>query len=467
MERYAGFTIREIFASVESRWRALQPALMSLFKQVVDPRNLILLKDLVHVWGPVVKAALTKIDDTGKYWGWIVKQQKQDRHFKVFSLRVVLGALAKDSLKKMGAKAFAEKYVLGEDWQKTSALLKDYDRLKSKVPIDERDISKKSYGEVAQMLSPFRGGAGVDPGERDIEGVRHLFNSYNISVTLISTYEAMKEMGRNTGWCVTSKDQFEDYSPPFYYVEETRAGELIGLLHLPSASFMDEYDDPVWEYFFQICTNPEAVLKKIIEYEDDLRPGWRENLDLTQWEEMIEETGDLTYSIYDIFEYIMRGALKKLFEQGEWEDAFKLFGELLAGDDYSLDVLDSFLVSARDYMKEGLSNSIPSSWPDSSAWAYHINKPAWGNSTDGRGIYEKFVFAFYLGMVRAVDSGRVKAKDAIEYLPTVNLRDSFSDFGLDTKQIDKWNGDIAQGVLEQEGYDQYEMYLQGMREGNK
>lgn len=144
-----------------------------------------------------------------------------------------------------------------EDFGKLISPLKQFEALKPKLPVDERDIGQYRFDDLFDLVDKH---ADTDTRsnnqvEKDEEAQMYeegeatlLRNDAEWKIVVPHVEEASVYFGRNTKWCTAGKDwnQFDNYNDqgPLYIVLHKPTNRR-WQLHVASGQFMDEQDKPI------------------------------------------------------------------------------------------------------------------------------------------------------------------------------------------------------------------------------
>ena len=144
-----------------------------------------------------------------------------------------------------------------EDLGKLTELLTFYEKVKPKLPQEQRDINKfKSYQELDQLIDKLQAANTDTRTNRETERqygddliksgqVEIYYNSPEIKIVIPKTQEASCYFGKNTKWCTaaTKNNKFDEYnSKDNLYILLFKKENIRWQFHFQSMQFMDEKD---------------------------------------------------------------------------------------------------------------------------------------------------------------------------------------------------------------------------------
>lgn len=157
-----------------------------------------------------------------------------------------------------------------EDISKIKRNLEIFDKVKSKLPSDGRDINKYNFTTLYAAISPYIEAENKkDQSKANAKEIKTLYNGDDFFIGIPLTMEASIKLGRNTQWCTAVDDPktnvFDDYSS---------RGELIVIIikhpqvekyqfHIETNQFMDAADNEVdrTEFFKKHPKIQEILIK--------------------------------------------------------------------------------------------------------------------------------------------------------------------------------------------------------------
>ena len=142
-----------------------------------------------------------------------------------------------------------KKRFVKEDLPKATEYLKDFDRYKSRLSINQRDInSYDSLSDLYLAIKSFRDAEKpITP--KDIKsGAEKVYEDERWLVVIPHTKEASCLYGANTQWCTAARENnaFKEYNENGYlYINIDKKNNCKYQFHFESNQFMDETDDRI------------------------------------------------------------------------------------------------------------------------------------------------------------------------------------------------------------------------------
>ena len=142
-----------------------------------------------------------------------------------------------------------KKRFVKEDLTKATEYLKDFDRYKSRLSINQRDInSYDSLSDLYLAIKSFRDAEKpITP--KDIKsGAEKVYEDERWLVVIPHTKEASCLYGANTQWCTAARENnaFKEYNENGYlYINIDKKNNCKYQFHFESNQFMDETDDRI------------------------------------------------------------------------------------------------------------------------------------------------------------------------------------------------------------------------------
>ena len=142
-----------------------------------------------------------------------------------------------------------KKRFVKEDLTKATEYLKDFDRYKSRLSINQRDInSYDSLSDLYLAIKSFRDAEKpITP--KDIKsGAEKMYEDERWLVVIPHTKEASCLYGANTQWCTAARENnaFKEYNENGYlYINIDKKNNCKYQFHFESNQFMDETDDRI------------------------------------------------------------------------------------------------------------------------------------------------------------------------------------------------------------------------------
>lgn len=182
-----------------------------------------------------------------------------------------------------------------EDAYKITDDLKIFEKSKSKLPQDQRDINKYDFSSLSNAVAPFV------PKEKEKEQaklnskeVKVLYDGPDMFVGIPLTKEASIKLGRGTKWCTaadSSHNMFDEYNKQgnLIIIIDKHDPKLKYQLHFHSNQYMDKNDDEVeLKSLFEWYPNLMEVVRP--EFNTHLRLHYSDNPEADS-DDIISEKG--------------------------------------------------------------------------------------------------------------------------------------------------------------------------------
>lgn len=172
-----------------------------------------------------------------------------------------------------------------EDVSKAYEPLEMFEKLKPKLPVDQRDINRfKTFAELETFLDSHKDTDTRSENEKERQyeanliksGQAKIFlDSADIKIVIPKSQEAAMYFGRNTKWCTAAKNDnafaYYNIQGPLYIIlfkKENKRWQF----HFESAQFMDEQDDELGDEQIQSVSHlfPNKIWLKAIEDDGNL-----------------------------------------------------------------------------------------------------------------------------------------------------------------------------------------------------
>jgi hypothetical protein len=138
-----------------------------------------------------------------------------------------------------------------EDIDKVKEKLTLFDKVKKRVDI-QKDINQyKSFGELAEVLEPYKEeekipeSKGEEERRKIEEGQKIIFDDGKYKIIQVKNPEACAVLFRGTDWCVKDPKWSTEYlkqADLFYFMKNNKP---YALFHKPSAQFFNVHDNPL------------------------------------------------------------------------------------------------------------------------------------------------------------------------------------------------------------------------------
>ena len=182
----------------------------------------------------------TEVKKVGAYTQWIIKkymelQQEADKEYAYGSPDWGV------ALERLQATFMEDLYKVTEDLQK-------FDRFKSQIPQEKRDINRiTSTDELYELTKQFSlEQATTTKAERVLKDAEMVYDGPNWEILVPKTKEASCHYGANTRWCTagSGNNYFEHYSKdgPLYIITNKKDHTDKYQFHFESNQFMDKED---------------------------------------------------------------------------------------------------------------------------------------------------------------------------------------------------------------------------------
>lgn len=101
-----------------------------------------------------------------------------------------------------------------EDGGRVRDVLEEFDKIKSRLGVDERDIGRMDFNRVEGIIDRERGVVLGGGDISNVDGVRVLYDGVYGFLGIPLTERASKELGRGTKWCTSGNEDnaFNDYN---------------------------------------------------------------------------------------------------------------------------------------------------------------------------------------------------------------------------------------------------------------
>ena len=181
-----------------------------------------------------------EITKVGAYSQWIIKQwlglqQEADKAYAYGS-------------NEWGVKLEQLQETFMEDLYKVTEDLQKFDRFKSQIPQEKRDINRiTSTDELYELTKQFSlEQATTTKAERVLQDAEMVYDGPNWEILIPKTKEASCHYGANTRWCTagSNNNYFEHYSKdgPLYIITNKKDHTDKYQFHFESNQFMDKED---------------------------------------------------------------------------------------------------------------------------------------------------------------------------------------------------------------------------------